>query len=96
MGDLEKECIKRILAGRKNSLISTWNRMNKKEFRANLYRTYVSSGMHDHILIQKNIEIAESFVFDKHGITAFDLNKINIAMAEGTRQSNGSYALGKT
>ena len=31
MGDLEKECIKRILAGRKNSLISTWNRMNKKD-----------------------------------------------------------------
>ena len=55
--------------------------MNKKEFRANLDRTYVSSGMHDHVLIQKNIEIAESFVFDKHGITAFDLNKINIAMA---------------
>jgi len=31
MGDLEKECIKRILASRKNSLISTWNRMNKKD-----------------------------------------------------------------
>jgi homocitrate synthase NifV len=31
MGDLEKECIKRILVGRKNSLISTWNRMNKKD-----------------------------------------------------------------
>jgi homocitrate synthase NifV len=31
MGDLEKECIKRILAGRKKSLISTWNRMNKKD-----------------------------------------------------------------
>jgi len=31
MGDLEKECIKRILAGRNNSLISTWNRMNKKD-----------------------------------------------------------------
>lgn len=28
MGDLEKECIKRILSVRKNSLISTWNRMN--------------------------------------------------------------------
>lgn len=28
MGDLEKECIKRILGIRKNSLISTWNRMN--------------------------------------------------------------------
>lgn len=70
--------------------------MNKKKFRANLYRTYVSSGMHDHVLIQKNIEIAESFVFDKHGITAFDLNKINIAMVEGAHQSHGSYALGKT
>ncbi|RKG46515.1 hypothetical protein D7V64_17400 [Acinetobacter cumulans] len=70
--------------------------MNKKEFRANLYGAYVSSGMHNHVLIQKNIEIAESFVFDKHGITAFDLNKIKIATAEGVHQSNGSYALGKT
>ncbi len=31
MGDIEKECIKRILAIKKNSLISTWNRMNKKD-----------------------------------------------------------------
>jgi homocitrate synthase NifV len=31
MGDLEKECIKRILDNRKNSLVSTWNRMNKKD-----------------------------------------------------------------
>ena len=31
MGDLEKECIKRILSVRKNSLIATWNRMNKKD-----------------------------------------------------------------
>lgn len=31
MGDLEKECIKRILDVRKNSLISTWNRMNKND-----------------------------------------------------------------
>ena len=31
MGDLEKECIKRILEIRNNSLISTWNRMNKKD-----------------------------------------------------------------
>ncbi|WP_297425485.1 homocitrate synthase [Clostridium sp.] len=31
MGDLEKECIKRILYNRKNSLISTWNRMNKRD-----------------------------------------------------------------
>ena len=31
MGDLEKECIKRILEIRKNSLISAWNRMNKND-----------------------------------------------------------------
>lgn len=31
MGDLEKECIKRILDVRKNSLISTWNRMHKND-----------------------------------------------------------------
>lgn len=31
MGDLEKECIKRILDIRKKSLISTWNRMNKDD-----------------------------------------------------------------
>ena len=31
MGDLEKECIKRILDVRKNSMISTWNRMHKND-----------------------------------------------------------------
>lgn len=31
MGDLEKECIRRILNIRRNSLISTWNRMNKED-----------------------------------------------------------------
>jgi homocitrate synthase NifV len=31
MGDLEKECIKRILGVRKNSLISTWNRMSMND-----------------------------------------------------------------
>lgn len=31
MGDLEKECIKRMISIRKNSLISTWNRMNKRD-----------------------------------------------------------------
>ena len=70
--------------------------MNKKEFRASLYRAYVSSGAQDHVLIQKNIEIAESFVFDKREVTAFDLNKINIVKTEGAPQLNGSYSLGKT
>ncbi|EKQ52358.1 MULTISPECIES: isopropylmalate/homocitrate/citramalate synthase [unclassified Clostridium] len=31
MGDLEKECIRRILDIRENSLVSTWNRMNKDD-----------------------------------------------------------------
>lgn len=31
MGDLEKECIKRIIAVRKKSLVATWNRMNKDD-----------------------------------------------------------------
>lgn len=67
----------------------------RKKFRANLYQAYVSSGMRDHVLIQKNIEIAESFAFDKHEITAFDLRKINQAIIEDASQSNGSYALSK-
>ena len=33
MGDLEKEAIKRIIYNRKNSLISTWNRMNIEDIK---------------------------------------------------------------
>ena len=33
MGDLEKEAIKRIIGNRKNSLISTWNRMNIEDIK---------------------------------------------------------------
>jgi homocitrate synthase NifV len=36
MGELEKECIKRILDIRKNSLISAWNRMNIKDISASI------------------------------------------------------------
>lgn len=31
MGDMEKQCISKIISVTKNSLISTWNRMNKKD-----------------------------------------------------------------
>jgi hypothetical protein len=68
--------------------------MNRKEFRANLYQTYISLGVYDHVLIQKNIEISESFVFDNQEITAYDLHKINQVTIEDASQSNGSYALG--
>lgn len=44
----------------------------KKEFRANLYQTYVASGFQDPVLIQEYIEIAESFVFDQKKFTQDD------------------------
>lgn len=69
--------------------------MTREEFRANLYQTYVSSSVCDPVLIQEYIRIAESFVFDSHEITAFDLQKINQATIEDAHQSNGSYALCK-
>ncbi|WP_180005142.1 MULTISPECIES: hypothetical protein [unclassified Acinetobacter] len=43
--------------------------MTREEFRANLYQTYVATGMHDQVLIQEYIEIAESFVFDQKKYT---------------------------
>lgn len=46
--------------------------MTREEFRANLYQTYVSSGMHDHVLIQEYINIAEAYVFDDQQITTTD------------------------
>ena len=47
-------------------------KMTKEEFRANLYQTYVSTGMHDHVLIQEYIQVAESFVFDHKQCTKLD------------------------
>jgi hypothetical protein len=35
----------------------------KNKFRAELYKTYIASGLQDPVLIQEYIEIAESFVF---------------------------------
>ena len=46
--------------------------MTRGEFRANLYQTYVSSGIQDHVLIQEYIKIAESFVFDQKEFTPSD------------------------
>ncbi|ENV69750.1 hypothetical protein [Acinetobacter towneri] len=46
--------------------------MTREEFRANLYQTYVSTGMNDHALIQEYIHVAESFVFDKKKHTKID------------------------
>ena len=47
-------------------------KMTREEFRANLYQTYVSTGMNDHALIQEYIHVAESFVFDKKKHTKID------------------------
>lgn len=46
--------------------------MTREEFRANLYQTYVSTGMHDHVLIQEYIRVAECFVFDHKQYTKLD------------------------
>lgn len=46
--------------------------MTREEFRANLYQAYIASGMHDPVLVQEYINIAESFVFDKKVFTKSD------------------------
>lgn len=58
--------------------------MKKNKFRAELYKTYIASGLQDPVLIQEYIEIAESFVFYQKKLTkkAYDelvekLSKIN-------------------
>lgn len=55
--------------------------MTREEFRANLYQTYVSSGMHDPVLIQEYIQIAESFVFDRVKFTQSDFELLTKNMA---------------
>ncbi|RGD93951.1 hypothetical protein [Acinetobacter sp. SWAC57] len=43
--------------------------MTNEEFRADLYKAYIASGMRDPVLIQEYIEIAESFVFHQKKLT---------------------------
>ena len=43
--------------------------MKKNKFRAELYKTYIASGLQDPVLIQEYIEIAESFVFYQKKLT---------------------------
>ena len=79
MGDLEKECIKRILSVRKNSLIATWNRMNKKDIQHSIdckpdiihisvptsdIQIYSNLGK-DKIWIEKNLRECVYFAKDK-------------------------------
>lgn len=79
MGDLEKECIKRILTIRKKSLISTWNRMNKKDIQHSIdckpdlihisvptsdIQIYSNLGK-DKIWIEKNLRDCVYFAKDK-------------------------------
>lgn len=46
--------------------------MTREEFRADLYKSYVESGMVHHTLIQEHIKIAEDFVFDGIKLTPED------------------------
>lgn len=47
-------------------------KMTKEEFRADLYKAYVAAGMHDPVLVQEYIKIAESFVFNDQIFTISD------------------------
>lgn len=42
--------------------------MNKKDFRAKLYQTYIGLGIQDHAVIQGYIKAAETFVFENNQI----------------------------
>ena len=70
-------------------------KMNKKKFRAELYKAYVASGMHDHALIQEYIEVAESFVFNSNKITVSGFITLCDKINKSNDRSNGSRALGK-
>ena len=70
-------------------------KMNKKKFRAELYKAYIASGMTDHALIQEHIEVAESFIFKNNKITLSGFRTLNEKISTSNDSPNGSYALGK-
>jgi len=70
-------------------------KMKRKEFRANLYQTYVASGIHDHALIQEYIEVAEAFVLDNQKITVSGFHALIEKTNTSNDCSNGSYASNK-
>lgn len=51
--------------------------MKKKKFRAELYKSYIASGLQDHALTQEYINIAENFVFNDMKVTVSDLRALN-------------------
>ena len=67
--------------------------MSKKKFRAELYKAYIASGVHDHALIQEYIAIAESFVFNNNKITVSGFRALNEKISNSNDRSNGSRAL---
>jgi len=50
--------------------------MTREDFRANLYQTYITSGMQDPVLIQEYIKIAEEFVFDSKQHTSLQQTEL--------------------
>ncbi|AYO54169.1 hypothetical protein [Acinetobacter wuhouensis] len=56
--------------------------MTPIDFRAELYKTYVASGMTDHVLIQEYINIAEAFVFNKSQLTMSEFNELMERLAK--------------
>ena len=56
--------------------------MKREELRANLYKAYIESGAHNHVVIQQNILIAEKFILDNHEFSEVErkalIEKLNI------------------
>ena len=69
-------------------------KMSKKKFRAELYKAYVASGIHDHALIQEYIKVAEAFVLDNQEITVSGFRALTEKISTNNGHSNGSRALG--
>lgn len=68
--------------------------MNKKDFRAKLYQTYIGLGIQDHAVIQGYIKAAETFVFENNQIKVSGFGILNDKSSANESLTMGSRALG--
>lgn len=58
-------------------------KMTRTEFRADIYKIYVASGMQDHVLIQEYVKIAEAFTFDQKDFQPSDQKALMEKVSNG-------------
>lgn len=68
--------------------------MNKKEFRAKLYQTYIGLGIQDQAVIQGYIKAAETFVFENNQIKVSGFGILNYKSSANENPTMGSRVLG--